>query len=78
MTRERTDEMEQTEDGFIRLRVKLKRGTAPGDRDEVVGELQKPSLDELKAELDDFHELLYGEANRARRYQPYPTESTED
>lgn len=67
---DRTTEMSETEGGFIRLRVRIKRGSDVRNEDDLSAEIVCEDLDELKENLDEFHELLYTEAERARQFQP--------
>lgn len=66
---ERTTKLDNV-GGFVRLRVKLKRGDSPRDEDSVTGELLAGSLDELEAQLAQFDAILYDAADKARAYQP--------
>lgn len=66
---DRTTEMTES-GGFVRIHVKLKRGDSPRNEETISAELAAPTLDELEDDLERFHRVLYGEAARARDYQP--------
>lgn len=70
MPHDKQETLTEMENGMMRLKVKLTRGDGVRDQDEITGELVADSLDELKEDLEEFHHVVYGEANRARSYDP--------